>query len=447
MKIFNYLTFILLLIISGGLRAENISKIEIQINNGDEDRYFMYKHIGDKTLKVDSALLVDEKLMFSNFYNPGMYSIIKNAKGFSFLVNEHFIQLQTDWVNPIQHLVAEKSIENMAWFNYLRKRNESYNKLNLLKNITLQYDPTTEFYQHAKDEFYRVQNNYRNLVENVPESTLAHAFMLADLNPVIKHNLPFNQQSESFKEKWFEFVDWQNNHLINSDILTNKIDEFLGLYSGQGKTREQMQEVFMGAVDHLLPLTLVNPKMQLFVVDFLIRKFEKIGMDEVIVYIGENYSFFEGRCESENEENDLLSKLKKFEKMSIGKVAPEIILPDLSGNIHKSKNNFDEKNLIVFWSTRCSHCTSLMPQLSQWYDDAKHKGWTITAISLDKDKTELNEYLKNNNLEINVLCDFQGWKSPVALDFNITATPTMIVLDKSGTILGKPFWLRELNEF
>jgi hypothetical protein len=76
----------------------------------------MYKHIGDKTLKVDSALLVDEKLMFSNFYNPGMYSIIKNAKGFSFLVNEHFIQLQTDWVNPIQHLVAEKSIENMAWF-------------------------------------------------------------------------------------------------------------------------------------------------------------------------------------------------------------------------------------------------------------------------------------------------------------------------------------------
>jgi peroxiredoxin len=422
-------------------------KIEVSIKDAPEGNFYLFKIRGETHIKTDSAHCSHEHLFFKGTYEPGMYYIHHGRQAFSFLINEPHIKFATDAASMKKSLKIIKSKENELWLNYLKSRDQVFQKMEVLKSISIWFDRKTEVYKSAKKEYDQVQKELHSFLKKKHSKTQAEQFILADLNPKLQFELPFDQQKDFLKEHWFDYVNWDEPALINSDILTNKIKDYLNLYSSRSKKGLELQENYKSAVDHILLFALENEQVNRFVQQYLVKRFELFSMEEVLAYMATEYAPVEQSCGMENSDAEILERLRKYAQLSIGKKALDISLPDINGKNRTLSRSLKSKNLVLFWSSQCHHCVTLLPQIQEWYKSAKLQGWSLYTVSLDKESKKLESIIKEHKLDFPVASDFKGWNSKAALDYNIHATPSMIVLDNNRTILGKPLWLAELEAF
>jgi hypothetical protein len=276
------------LLLSINVKAQ--SHIELELKNAPKGHMYLYKIEGDKHIKTDSAICVKNNLVFRGNYDPGMYYISQGMNAFSFLINEDEIKFSSDYAGMHHHLKVIESKENRIWFKYLEKRNEMFQKLKMLKPITVWYDKKSAFYQQAVSEYNKVQEDFRSFLRTIPHETMVHDYAWADVKPKLVANISFEDQKDDLKPLWFQHVNWENEALINSDILTNKLKDFLGLYNQNGLSRKQLQEEFKVAVEQVLPFATTNKKVGKFVVEFLLKEFERFALDEVIVHVADIYA-------------------------------------------------------------------------------------------------------------------------------------------------------------
>jgi peroxiredoxin/predicted DNA-binding protein YlxM (UPF0122 family) len=423
--------------------------IQVIINNSPTEYYYFQQVKGERLIMIDSAICENDSLVFNqiNDLEKGMYFIQNKYQGFIFLLNEKNLKFETTWSFIEDSLKIIKSEENNLWADYQIKKEQSFKNLDLLNPILNWYDKKSKFYKSAVKEFTKVQDEFFEYTDNIPENTLAYSYIQADIKPRLPIDMTYEEQKAYFIKHWFDRIDWYDHSLIYSNILTTKITEYLGLYGNKDYSKSEIQQAFKVAVDQIIPLTMDNPEMYAFIMDYLVRGFERYDMQDVILHIAINYTPPSEQCENEDIESEALERLKKYEQLSIGNPAPEIILPNLMGDTIKLSEMTSDKTLIVFWASWCPHCTQLIPQLEEWYQAAKLEGWSLMAISIDSKKEDLENLVKELNLNIPILSDYKGWDSPSAKDYNIYATPTMIVVDSEMNIIGKPSNMEDLRAY
>ena len=86
-----------------------------------------------------------------------------------------------------------------------------------------------------------------------------------------------------------------------------------------------------------------------------------------------------------------------------------------------------------------------MPQISYLYRDFKEKGIAVYAVSLDTDKKEWTQFIKQNRLNWVNVSDFKKWSSPVVIDYFVKKTPQYYLLNADGVILGKNMSVSKLQ--
>lgn len=144
-------------------------------------------------------------------------------------------------------------------------------------------------------------------------------------------------------------------------------------------------------------------------------------------------------------------RLKGMKSLTVGTIAPNIILNDPTGNrfdLSKAQMGSDQI-LLLFYSADCGHCTDLIKELKPWLDGLPASGRPeVVAISLDD--TEID--IKRWSQFITGLPDWKhlranGISSPVANDYFLLSTPVMILLDsKTKEILALPSSFSELKD-
>ncbi|MCL3780756.1 redoxin domain-containing protein [Prolixibacteraceae bacterium JC049] len=427
--------FLTLFILIASIGVQGQKRIELELAGEVSQEFYLKQITRDKHILVDSAKCVNNQVVFNGHYENGMYYIQHKYSAFTFLVNEEKMVFKADCNDLRSSLKVLESEENSIWLTYIKRRDIVYKRLKMITPITNWYDPNTLFYSQAVEEFNNVQNSFRSWCRNAKANSMAKAFLMADLKPALAHNKTFEEQKEHLKMHWFDNVNWEKRELINSDILSNKIRDFLGLYTSRNFNAKQLEEAFCKAIDQFLPLVIDYPEMYGFVLEFLTKEMERYGMDAVVVHMATNYPLLDEKCHAEG---DLAEQLKQYAKMGIGKIAPDITTPIWNEKSRKGKVQFQKKTLLVFWSTACPHCTHLIPYLDKWYKKAKTKGWQLITVSLDVDQKTLKEFIIKNSLDFTVLCDFNGWKGKAVVDYNIHSTPAMMVLDADRKIIDKP---------
>jgi peroxiredoxin len=90
--------------------------------------------------------------------------------------------------------------------------------------------------------------------------------------------------------------------------------------------------------------------------------------------------------------------------------------------------------LIDFWDVKCPPCRKEMPNLRKLQREFAEKGLVIVGISLDTDKTLLQNYLKEISPEWKMACSFQGWNDATAKLYSINATPSSWLIDRNGIL-------------
>ncbi len=99
--------------------------------------------------------------------------------------------------------------------------------------------------------------------------------------------------------------------------------------------------------------------------------------------------------------------------------------------------DFAGKFVIVdFFATWCEPCLSDVPQLKKHFEKYREKGLAVLAISLDDDRAALDKYLASARLPWPIVHDDAPVQSQrLQMKFGVAALPTMLLLNKEGTVV------------
>jgi thiol-disulfide isomerase/thioredoxin len=92
--------------------------------------------------------------------------------------------------------------------------------------------------------------------------------------------------------------------------------------------------------------------------------------------------------------------------------------------------------LVDFWATWCGPCVAEIPNMKRMYKQYHDKGFEIVGLSIDKDREDLDGFLKKRELPWIILHDDENeGDHPATVDYGVFGIPTMILVGKDGKVL------------
>jgi peroxiredoxin len=466
------LLFLLLCFSATGVSFAQPYPVELTVHNQSQNTIVLGKIKGDKFTPVDTfhiqknssgtqikkySFTLPESgapLMCRIILGQTTYARVMNKppQQFDFIFNNENVKIKTSFKFPDDSLVVSESEENRVWYSFLHNEKRYQNQLAELK-MEIDYYQQKENIDVKQDSllngcinrYNNLQHERDSLIRNLVKTNagmFAAQLIKMYREPFFDGNLPLQQRNEIFKNNYFEGLDFSNEAVINTPIYTQRVFKYLSGAKMQGATKELIEQQFMTDVDIILANAGSNAAVHDFILDYLVRGFEKLHLDNVITYIAENYT--ETTCET-NEKSTLKRKLE-WQKMKPGDPVPDFVLNDINGDPVQLSQVVKKQNLILFWASWCPHCTMLIPEIKQWQNQLKNNNFEIIAISLDDSETEWKKQVFKMGTESWYnLSDLKKWDGKVATDYNIYATPTMFLIDENLKIIAKPISFAELQ--
>jgi len=139
------------------------------------------------------------------------------------------------------------------------------------------------------------------------------------------------------------------------------------------------------------------------------------------------------------------SKLIKIKSISIGSVAPDIILNDTSGVPISLASLRGKYILLDFWAAWCRPCREENPNIIENYNKYKSYGFDVYQVSLDRSKEDWIRGIKQDKLPWVNVSDLKYYQSEAAELYNVDRIPSAFLLDPDGKIIAKHTDLRGTN--
>lgn len=404
---------------------------------------------GDQKLPIDSIKTNNEGHFSINpRWNliPGMY-LLRTAEGNSIriLYNNEEIRLVSGGADDASVVDFIQSEENKLWYDYFIFKSETQYMQDLLKPIMQQYPQNELFYKQTREEYNKLQNKLHEkaneIISRHPE-TMAARFIKTDLSPIIDTELSFDQQRIQLKKDFFNNTDFSDTLLIQSDILSRKMIDFLSLYQRPNMSMPELQLEFIRGLDAILKLASVENKMYLFVIEYFIEGFYRMGLTGVSDYLS-TLPNLNGDCMDVETLMQIEQIVGPHRKIINGSDAPDIVSFDIDGNPFDLKKLSNTKTIIVFWSMTCPHCLELLPELKQF--GKENPEVAIVSIIMSPVNNTLKSHIDQEELNWIHIADGKGWESPIIESYMIFGTPTLFLLDADKKIQSKPSGMAELK--
>ncbi|HSV87391.1 MAG TPA: TlpA disulfide reductase family protein [Bacteroidales bacterium] len=134
------------------------------------------------------------------------------------------------------------------------------------------------------------------------------------------------------------------------------------------------------------------------------------------------------------------------ERLAAGNIAPEIALPNPSGEIISLSSLRGNIVLIDFWAAWCNPCRQANPKLRELYDRYRNKGFEIYGISLDRNREQWLRGIEEDRINWIQVSDLRFWNSPVVSLYNVEAIPYNVLIDRDGKIIASGLSVAQLEE-
>lgn len=374
---------------------------------------------------------------------PGMYRFAhtqgEDNYGTNIIINgeEDSISFTIDENNRLQQF--HQSAINQQWQDYTKDSQKRLQNIQAIDNLLTNYSNKDDsLIQVALRTRQQITDDYNAFVKQAQHNTNSPWLKrLMKANQVLVHPpLLSDQELQDYRRThYFEGIDTADPALIHTPYYRQFVRGYLRLHppTEAQQTKEQQIDHIKQVVDELITTFSANEEVKEFVVEFLTREFQKIGLSEVIEHIDLQHRVAMQCTDDTPGQQAFEQRLEMYDRMAVGKKAPNIEFKQAANEIGSLYDVEAEQTLLVFWASWCPHCEEQMPKLNDWLKE--HSSTQGVAISLDENK---QVYLQSM-LELPGFIhysDFQKWESKPVKDYYIYATPTILLLDEEHKIQG-----------
>lgn len=449
-----YTTLILLIASLPAFSADGY-KIRLKLNGVSDSLVYLVHYYGKPLptiYKSDSAKL--DKNGVAVFHsketiNGGTYLMLLSDKAtnFEFLLNNgDDIGITADIKNLPASITFKNSPENERFVAYEMKQWE-YGKLQegLMKELAAAKTKadSAAIREKGTAAFKKVAQYRKDYVTQYPNTLLANIFLAitpAEV-PQEKHYLPDGTVDSMFAYNYYKAHYWDNfnfkdNRLINTPLLDDRLNDYFN------KVVMQIPDSIEVEADNVLAKARSSQDLFNYTLSWLSSNAQNskiMGMDEVFVYLVENY-FMKG--DATWVDHDALQKyIKRAREIApnvIGNPAPDMQMVDINQQPHKLSDVQAKYTLILFWNPDCGHCMHEMPLLDSVYNAVlKDKGVKIYAVRTEGDEKKWQDYIKTHHMESWINVYDPEHTSNFRADYDVYATPSIYLLDEKKIIRGK----------
>ena len=396
---------------------------------------------------VDSVMMSqDKRVEFNSVLTKGMYQLeTEYGPTVDLLYDDEPVKMivKDIYDNNTIEFIASKA--NADWQVYKKFREQTLNQLNMLKPILRKYDARSEFYADAIKEYGMLQDKFVAFTDSLMlNDNYASNLIRVDRFTPLNLDVDFKTQRKELIANYFNDVDFNDVSLIPTDVMTNKIFDFLSIQITSEQSEDQQIMSLILGVDNVLNRATVNFEMYKFLYQFLFETFKELNINEVVDYLTRIPYSEEIDC-AEEQYNELLSIAEFNSRARVGSVAKNIsgkTIFDQDFDLYSIDNDY---TIVYFWSYTCEHCRENLGELKLFLDE--NPDFSMVAVSVKGDLKKIKNIVKKNKISGYFYHDGLEWDSPYVDDYAVTATPSFYLLDNENKIVFKPFDFNELVDF
>lgn len=259
---------------------------------------------------------------------------------------------------------------------------------------------------------------------------------------LIASTLPTKAQIGVEENVWDD-VDFTDTALVMSDSFQNRMLEQLFNLTESGDMH-RFDSLSMATIGNLLEKAKVNMRVYEYVLEFMLNGYSNMCREQVVDYLLSYPMLFEGEIQVE-EGMRLDSITEPYQKVRVGAKAPDFSGITIDGKPYRLYDSKAEKVIVVFWSTDCEYCHDFLVSIRKNLD--LKSDFELVTFALAEDESDAIRSVKKMRLDGYHFYDDLRWESKPFLDYHITSTPTVFVLDKDRMIVCKPYDWYELKEW
>ncbi len=454
------LFIVMLFLIGMSLQAIGRDGYHIRLKiTGTKDSMVYLAHYYGKPLptiyKKDSARL--DKNGVAEFNNPdpsfvgGIYMMLMSDRKtyFEFLANNgDDMTITADLSKLPEGVKFKNSAENehfQEYVDFLQDYSQRQQQMKKDYGEAKTAADTSAIRKRAAASSKELNNYRREYAKSHPGTLLANIFNALEMPqvPEGEHLLADGKTKDSafaynyYKDHFWDGFNFQDDRLIHAPVYDAKITEYMN------KLVLPWPDSVEKESDMLLRKTRGTKDLFKYTLWWLTRNVEDskiMGMDEVFVYLVENY-YMKGDAVwlSNDELTKYMDRAQKIAPNVIGNLAPAVKLPNVMTK--KDESLYDGKSdytLLIFYSPSCGHCQHELPALDSVYNAVlKKKGVKIFTVATEGEEKAITDFITKNKLgEWTNTWDHEhvgDWRGK----YDVYSTPTIYLLDEKKIIRGK----------
>lgn len=138
--------------------------------------------------------------------------------------------------------------------------------------------------------------------------------------------------------------------------------------------------------------------------------------------------------------------MARMAPLAVGQVAPDFTLETPDGKPLSMHSVKGKVKMLDFWASWCAPCRAENPNVVELYKKYSPKGLEIVGISLDENKDQWKQAIKDDKLSWKQMSDLKGWESEVVQLYRIGGIPHTVILDENNVIVAKNLRGKKLEQ-
>ena len=431
---------ILMVLLPLSAMAKPTYKITLQVDGNTDSMILLCGYYAQKQLIYDTAYNNGRgRFVFEGKYElkPGLYSF-DNTKGKSvdFIVyhEKPNFKFHTDERGWRRNMTVKGSEQNTLFYNFERQMDVLFDEVEAARADM----DSADYVAYRAEQFRRIDTLRLRFISEHPQAMISR-MMMATKDPARPpDSLQGNDRYFYIMHHFFDNMPLDDDFLVRTpkNVFYDRLMEYVEKRM-HGLTPEQAIPLLDSLIDRSEPA----PEVFRYLVHNLTERYLQSTVmvyDEIYVHlINRYYATGKAFWASASWLDKELERAEKYERLLVGREAPELILADTNRVAYSLHHMRGRYTLLIFWSPTCGHCREIIPALYKVFDRVADS-LDITAFTIlsEPDETTLvkwKKFIADNHMTNPRWVHLNGAEANVDWRevYDIQTTPQIYLIDNS----------------